>query len=63
MSHIKGRVYKPLLPETNKELKQTIAFVVALVTPEMLQKSKDNMTRRLNKTIEVEGRHFENMKL
>ena len=40
-----------------------IAFAVALVTPEMLQKIKDNMTRRLNKSIEVEGRHFENMKL
>ena len=43
--------------------KNKIAFAVALATPEMLIKIKENMTRRLNKTIEVEGRHFENMNL
>lgn len=56
-------VYEPILPETIQELKQRIAFAVALVRPDKLQKIKNNMTRRLNKTLEVEGRHFENIKV
>ena len=63
MSHIKGKVYKPPLPETIQELKHTIAFAVALVTQEKLKEIKDNMTHRLNETIEIKGRHFENMKI
>ena len=63
MSHIKGKVYKPPLPETIQNLKQTIPFPIAFVTPEKLQKVKDNMTRTLNKTIEIEGKCFENVKL
>ena len=63
MSPVKGKDYKFSLPETIQELKQRIAFAFALVTPEKLQKIKDNMTRRLNKTIEVEGSHFENMEI
>ena len=59
---VKGKVYKPPLPKTIQELKQRITLAVALVTPEMLQKVWENMTRRLKKTIEVKGRHFENLK-
>ena len=63
MSDTKGKIYKPPLAEAILELTQRITVAVALVTLEMLQKVNDNMTRGLNMTFEVDGRHFEDIKL
>ena len=59
---VKGKVYYPPLANSTEELKERIRLAVTLVTPQVLKKVWGNMARRLQKTIDVKGRHFENLK-
>ena len=59
---VKGKVYYPLLANSTEELKERIRLAVTLVTPQVLKKVWGNMARRLQKTIDVKGRQFENLK-
>ena len=59
---VKGKVYCPPLANSTEELKERIRLAVTLVTPQVLKKVWGNMARRLQKTIDVKGRHFENLK-
>ena len=55
-------VYYPPLATFIEELKERIRVAVTLVTQKLLKKIWGEMARRLQKTIDVKGQHFENLK-
>jgi hypothetical protein len=59
--YVKGQVYKSPRPQTVQELRDRIEIAIKNVTPIMLQKTWENLNKRLNLCVDVEGGHFENL--
>jgi len=47
--------------ETLEDLQEQLHCAIATVTPEMIQRVQENLIRRANMCIQMEGLHFEHM--
>ena len=59
---VKGKVYYPPLATSIKDLKKTQPCGSDPCDATTFEESLGNMARRLQKTIDVKGQHFENLK-
>jgi len=58
--HLKNFIYRNPV-ETLEDLEEQLHCAIATITPEMIQRVQENLIRRTNMCIQMEGLHFEHM--